>query len=136
MQTITNAISINELFFKYEKEFVLENINLEVKEKDFLTILGPNGGGKSTLLKLILGISPLKKGDISIQQKEYFNRIEAMGLKSPRLIGFGIHDNKTFETACQYSQGAIVGSAYIRALADTEDIPKTTATFIQSLINN
>ena len=66
LQTITNAISINNLFFKYEKEFVLEDINLKVKEKDFLTILGPNGGGKSTLLKLILGINPLKKGDISI----------------------------------------------------------------------
>ncbi len=79
MQTITNAISINELFFKYEKEFVLENINLEVKEKDFLTILGPNGGGKSTLLKLILGINPLKKGDISIFGNKLIQELPNLG---------------------------------------------------------
>ena len=61
-----NPISIQKLFFKYEKEFVLEDINLEIKKNDFLTILGPNGGGKSTLLKLILGINPLLQGNIQI----------------------------------------------------------------------
>lgn len=66
MQTTNNIISIDKLFFKYEEEFVLENINLEIKKKDFLTILGPNGGGKTTLLKLILGINPLQKGSIKI----------------------------------------------------------------------
>jgi len=76
-----------------------------------------------------------KKGDISELQKSYFNRIESMGLNSPRLIGFGIHDNKTFETACNYSNGAIVGSAYIRALGDTDDIAETTASFIKSIKN-
>lgn len=75
------------------------------------------------------------KGDISEAQKSYFNRIDSMGLKSPRLIGFGIHDNTTFETACAYSQGAIVGSAYIRALADTTDIDSTTSSFIYSIKN-
>lgn len=66
MQATNNVISIEKLFFKYEEEFVLENINLEIKQKDFLTILGPNGGGKTTLLKLILGINPLQKGNIKI----------------------------------------------------------------------
>lgn len=66
MQTITKAISISKLFFKYEKEFVLEDINLEIKQKDFLTVLGPNGGGKTTLIKLILGINTLKQGTIKI----------------------------------------------------------------------
>lgn len=66
MQTTNNIISIDKLFFKYEEELVLENINLEIKKKDFLTILGPNGGGKTTLLKLILGINPLQKGSIKI----------------------------------------------------------------------
>lgn len=77
-----------------------------------------------------------KKGDISEEQKSYFNRINAMGLKSPRLIGFGIHDNKSFETACAFSHGAIVGSAFIRALTDTDDISGITMSFIQSLKNN
>ncbi len=69
MQTYNNAINIKDLFFKYEKEYVLEDINFQVRENDFLTILGPNGGGKSTLVKLILGILKLQKGSIEI-----FNR--------------------------------------------------------------
>lgn len=78
MQTI-NPISIKKLFFKYEKEFVLENINLEIKQKDFLTILGPNGGGKSTLLKLILGINPLVQGDIKIFGNKIADEISNIG---------------------------------------------------------
>ncbi len=74
-----------------------------------------------------------KKGEISEVQKSYFNRIDSMGLESPRLIGFGIHDNKSFETACAYSHGAIVGSAFIRALANSTDIVDTTTSFIQKL---
>jgi len=79
LQILTNPISINRLFFKYEKESVLEDINLEIKEKDFLTILGPNGGGKSTLLKLILGINPLKQGNIKIFGNNILNEISNIG---------------------------------------------------------
>lgn len=46
----------------------------------------------------------------------YFERIQSMNLRNPRLIGFGIKDKETFETACQYANGAIVGSAFIRQL--------------------
>ena len=60
------AISIENLSFAYEKELVLDNINLQVEELDFLAIIGPNGGGKSTLLKLILGVEKFKKGTIEI----------------------------------------------------------------------
>ena len=49
-------INISNLYYKYHKTDVLENINLSIKEDDFLAIIGPNGGGKSTLLKLILGL--------------------------------------------------------------------------------
>ena len=76
---ITNPVSIKELFFKYEKEFILEDINLEIKDKDFLTVLGPNGGGKSTLLKLILGINPLTQGDIKIFGNKIADEISNIG---------------------------------------------------------
>jgi zinc transport system ATP-binding protein len=79
LQTTSNAISINKLFFKYEKEFVLENINLQIKEKEFLTIIGPNGGGKTTLLKLILGINPLIQGDIKIFGNNLLEEISNIG---------------------------------------------------------
>lgn len=74
-----------------------------------------------------------KKGEISDQQKAYFNKIQKMNLQSPRLIGFGIHDKKSFDTACAYSDGAIVGSAFIRALAESKDVKRTTTSFVHAL---
>ncbi|RUM69688.1 MAG: ABC transporter [Sulfurovum sp.] len=59
-----SIIEIKNLSFCYHKQKILENVNLNVEEKDFLAIIGPNGGGKSTLLKLILGINPIKDGSI------------------------------------------------------------------------
>ena len=59
-------IEIENLSFSYDKEKVLEDINLKVFEKDFLVFIGPNGGGKSTLLKLILGINTTHTGSIKI----------------------------------------------------------------------
>jgi len=63
------AVEIKDISFAYEKQVVLENISLEVKQKDFLAIIGPNGGGKSTLLKLILGMHISKKGSIAVLGK-------------------------------------------------------------------
>ncbi|WP_456479320.1 ATP-binding cassette domain-containing protein, partial [Nautilia sp.] len=49
------ALEVKNLYFKYDKETVLENINFSLEDKEFMAIIGPNGGGKTTLLKLILG---------------------------------------------------------------------------------
>jgi len=79
LRTIDNIIEVSNLSFSYEKQDVLENINFKIKKGDFLTIIGPNGGGKSTLLKLILGINPLQKGEIKINQNLYLNEISNIG---------------------------------------------------------
>jgi len=47
---------------------------------------------------------------------DYFRKLNEYGLQSPRLTGFGISDKKTFEQACKYSNGAIIGSAFIQSL--------------------
>lgn len=57
-------INISNLSYRYHKTDVLENINLSISENDFLAIIGPNGGGKSTLLKLILGLLTPQSGKI------------------------------------------------------------------------
>jgi zinc transport system ATP-binding protein len=57
-------LKIDNLSYKYNKINVLENINLSIKDDDFLAIIGPNGGGKSTLLKLILGLLKPQDGSI------------------------------------------------------------------------
>ena len=75
------------------------------------------------------------KSGISDAQLAYFERINAMDLKNPRLIGFGISNNETFRTACQYANGAIIGSAYIKALAKGNDVTATTKAFIDMVKN-
>lgn len=75
-----NILSIRNLTVKYEHVLALENINLDVEEKDFLAIIGPNGGGKTTFLKAILGLIKKENGEILIEGKN----IE----KSRHLIGY------------------------------------------------
>lgn len=56
------------------------------------------------------------KGEISNQQIAYFERIKNMNLESKLIVGFGISDKQTFTTACEYANGAIIGSAFIKNL--------------------
>lgn len=58
------------------------------------------------------------KGEISQQQIDYFERIQSMNLKSKLIIGFGISNHQTFSKACEYGNGAIIGSAFIRFLEE------------------
>lgn len=64
---------------------------------------------------------------------EYFNRINSMGLKNPRLIGFGISNKETKDMVCQYSSGAIIGSAFIKALEQTQDVKKGVKLLLENL---
>ena len=56
------------------------------------------------------------KGVISNNQIAYFERIKAMNLRNKLIVGFGISDKSTFNTACKYANGAIIGSAFIKNL--------------------
>ncbi len=64
-----DIVSIDDLTFSYDTQTVLSQISLDVDERDFLAIIGPNGGGKSTLLKLILGILSPSHGEIKVFNK-------------------------------------------------------------------
>ena len=75
-----------------------------------------------------------KSGKITQAQKDYFARIAALDLPQPRLIGFGISDAKSFRTACEFANGAIIGSAFIRALSGREDVAAATREFVESVL--
>ncbi len=66
-------------------------------------------------------------------QTDYFKRISGMKLKNPLMIGFGIHNKQTFDAACEYASGAIIGSAYIKALSNNNNVDTATASFISSI---
>jgi len=61
-------VKIKNLSVGYDKVPVLQNLNLEIFEKDFLGVIGPNGGGKTTLLKAILGLLKPSKGTIQFRK--------------------------------------------------------------------
>jgi len=72
-------------------------------------------------------------------QIEYFNRINSLKLKSPILIGFGISSKTSFKNACKYSNGAIIGSAFIDVLSGLSDKKKEryspVGQFVDSIIS-
>ena len=60
------AVELEDLCFSYDGEMVLKDISLRVERGDFLAIIGPNGGGKSTLLKLMMGILKPSCGEVRL----------------------------------------------------------------------
>ncbi len=70
------VISIQHLWAGYDREPVLEDINLSVKELDFIGLIGPNGSGKTTLFKVLLGLVQPLRGEVRI-----------MGKKCPKKVG-------------------------------------------------
>jgi tryptophan synthase alpha chain len=71
--------------------------------------------------------------DIAEQQQKYFERIRNMQLKNPVIIGFGIKDKKTFDTACSFANGSIIGTAFINAISSSEDLKMDIAKFTRSI---
>jgi len=66
----------------------------------------------------------------------YLERLQQMNLKNPILVGFGIKDKQSFDAVNEFTQGAIIGSAYINALAKGEDVGETTKQFLNGVLGN
>ncbi|TKG91052.1 tryptophan synthase subunit alpha [Puteibacter caeruleilacunae] len=73
------------------------------------------------------------KSGITEEQEAYFNRIAQMELKSPVQIGFGISDRGSFNRACEFADGAIIGSAFIKAIQKSGSIDVNVKNFISSI---
>jgi tryptophan synthase alpha chain len=73
-----------------------------------------------------------KNLEISNSIEDYYKRVKSMQLKNPSIIGFGISNTDTFNKACEYARGAIVGSAFVKFL-ETENYLERIPGFIQSI---
>lgn len=73
------------------------------------------------------------KNEITPEQVAYFERVQRMKLKNPTLIGFGISNHSTFSQACTYANGAIIGSAFIKVLEQSEDLEKDINQYIAAV---
>jgi zinc transport system ATP-binding protein len=89
-------LTIEDLQIKYDNTIILENVNFEIKEKSFITIIGPNGGGKTTLIKAIIGFIDPTQGTITtsknlkigyVPQKNSFEEEFPINVKTVILSG-------------------------------------------------
>jgi tryptophan synthase alpha chain len=66
--------------------------------------------------------------------ESYLRRLQGMKLANPLLVGFGIRDKSTFESASRYTNGAIIGTAYIQAIDKTDDVEASTKAFLDGIL--
>ena len=74
----------------------------------------------------------LKKDFTEVEK--YLQRLQHMQLKNPVQVGFGIKDKQSFESACKYTSGAIIGTAYIKAIENSTDVQQSTKEFLRSVL--
>jgi len=66
--------------------------------------------------------------------EKYLQRLQNLNLRNPILVGFGIKDKATFEAACKYANGAIIGTAFIKAIEDADDIEAASKKFLETIL--
>lgn len=108
-------ISVKNLSFSYSDYRVLDNISFQVFERDIITVVGPNGGGKTTLLKLILGLLKAESGTIEINSTKkpgYVPQYTLFDTKFPAtvldvVLAGRINDSPGFYTAADREHAEI-----------------------------
>lgn len=120
------------LYAKYFKEAGLSNIFLvtpqtspeRIEKIDSLT---------SAFIYLLSSSTITGKGlKVTDSIEDYYKRVKAMLLKNPTIIGFGINSSEAFSKACEYANGAIVGSAFVK-LQGEQDYLEKIPEFIKSI---
>jgi tryptophan synthase alpha chain len=74
-----------------------------------------------------------KNNLFDLNQIKYFNSLNNILLKNPKIIGFGISDKKSFDIACNYSNGSIIGTKFINSL-DALNLNKSIEKFVNSIL--
>ena len=91
-----NIIELKGVSFRYNSSVVLERVSFSIKEGEYLGIIGPNGGGKTTLLKIILGLLRPAEGEVSVnleKKRDWVCAAESLAV-SPALSGDGGGDSQ------------------------------------------
>ena len=119
----------------YSKHFIengLSNIFLVTPQTSEERIRKIDGLTNSFIYLLSSSSITGKNLKVSNAIEDYYKRVKAMQLKNPAVIGFGISNNETFNKACEYARGAIVGSAFVKFL-ETENYSERIPDFVKSI---
>lgn len=73
------------------------------------------------------------RAGFTADQEDYFRRLAGLGLRNPVLVGFGISNAATFQSACRYGAGAIVGSAFVSMLRNSTNLEADIITFVKGI---
>lgn len=120
-----------ELFKKYNLHFIFL-VTPETSEER-IRVIDELGGG---FIYAVSSSSTTGNSKAIEEQESYFAKLKDLRLKNPVLVGFGIRDRQSFTTAARHTQGAIIGSAYIQALGDEDDIRLRTKEFLNSILQH
>ena len=105
-----------EMYQQIFEKYGIYNIFLMTPQTSEKRVLQINEASKGFIYMVSSASITGAKQDVSQAQIDYFERIQKMNLSVQRLIGFGISNKETFDNACQYASGAIIGSAFINQL--------------------
>jgi len=117
------------------EEYGIYNIFLMTPQTSEKRVLQINNASKGFIYMVSSESITGAKQEVSQAQIDYFERIQKMNLSVQRLIGFGISNKETFDNACQYASGAIIGSAFINQL-NKDDSDEAITSFVGSIINS
>lgn len=106
---MSDVIKIQNLSFAYNSNYILENVNLSFEKNDFVGIIGPNGGGKTTLLKLIMGFVKPQYGSVEVLGRAPEKSISKIGyvpqfnqtdkqfpIKAIDVVSMGMSNSKSY----------------------------------------
>ncbi|HEX3384131.1 MAG TPA: tryptophan synthase subunit alpha, partial [Mucilaginibacter sp.] len=121
-----------QLYSRYFTENDLSNIFLVTPQTSEERIRKIDGLSSSFIYLLSSSTITGKGLQLSDSIEAYYKRVKDMRLGHPAIIGFGITGQETFNKACEYARGAIVGSAFVRFLG-TENYLEKIPEFIKSI---
>lgn len=127
--------------YEFEQQYraVLEEVGL-----DFIFLVTPETPDarvqyldslSSGFLYAVSSSSTTGKDKPMASVKEYLARLKSLNLKNPLLVGFGVKDKASFDAVCEEANGAIIGSAYIRALQQGDAVEEQTRAFLESILH-
>jgi ATP-binding cassette subfamily B protein RaxB len=126
LRPLRGRIELRNVFFRYAESdpFVLENINLVIEPGEFVTIMGPSGGGKTTLIKLMLGLIEPTRGELlidgvpltTIGARVYRESVAAV-MQEDQLLSGSIADNISFFDS-EYDAERVVECAQLAGIHD------------------